>query len=107
MLNVTKSHCIFIFLAILTLGMSLGLPAEDVLDSVYDESESVPFEVNSQSRTVEEQRRADEPQAVTMRVSAPSCRCVDAGRECQHQQSNSPLHPAHNSLIIVKHSLRC
>jgi hypothetical protein len=32
------------FLMILTLGMSLGLPAVDVLDAVYDESEALPFE---------------------------------------------------------------
>ena len=29
---------------VLTLGVSLGLPAEDVLDAVYDESEAVPYE---------------------------------------------------------------
>ena len=33
------------FLMILTVFLSLGLPAEDVLDAVYDESESVPYEV--------------------------------------------------------------
>jgi hypothetical protein len=30
---------------VLTLGMFVGLPAEDVLDAVYDESEAVPYEV--------------------------------------------------------------
>jgi len=34
-----------VFLMILTVFLSLGLPAEDVLDAVYDESESVPYEV--------------------------------------------------------------
>lgn len=33
-----------VLLMILTLGVSLGLPAEDVLDSVYDESEPLPCE---------------------------------------------------------------
>jgi hypothetical protein len=33
-----------VLLMILTLGMSLGLPAEDVLDAVYDESEALPCE---------------------------------------------------------------
>ena len=34
-----------VFLMILTLGVSLGLPAQDVLDTVYDESEALPLEV--------------------------------------------------------------
>jgi hypothetical protein len=33
-----------VLLMILTLGMSLGLSAEDVLDAVYDESEPLPCE---------------------------------------------------------------
>jgi hypothetical protein len=42
---VAKPHRAFVFLMVLTLGVSLGLPAEDVLDAVYDESEAVPYEV--------------------------------------------------------------
>ena len=34
-----------VFLMILTVGLSLGLAAEDVLDAVYDELEAVPYEV--------------------------------------------------------------
>ena len=33
-----------VLLMILTLGVSLDLPAEDVLDAVYDESEALPCE---------------------------------------------------------------
>jgi hypothetical protein len=43
--SVAKPHRAFVFLMVLTLGLSLGLPAEDVLDAVYDESEAVPYEV--------------------------------------------------------------
>jgi len=39
-----KPRCAIVFLMILTLGVSLGLPAEDVLDAVYDESEPLPYE---------------------------------------------------------------
>jgi hypothetical protein len=42
---VAKPSCIVIFLMVLTSGASLGLPAEDVLDDVYDESEALPSEV--------------------------------------------------------------
>ena len=30
---------------LLAVGLSLGLPAEDVLDAVYDEAETLPYEV--------------------------------------------------------------
>ena len=42
---VARPRCTVVFLMVLTLGVCLGLPAEDVLDAVYDESESVPCEV--------------------------------------------------------------
>ncbi len=42
---VAKSHFALVFLMLLGVGVSLSFPAEDVLDSVYDESESVPYEV--------------------------------------------------------------
>jgi hypothetical protein len=40
-----KPRCAVVFLMVLALGVSLGLPAEDVLDAVYDESETLPCEV--------------------------------------------------------------
>ncbi len=43
-----KPRWAVVFLMILTVFLSLGLPAEDVLDAVYDESESVPYEVTPQ-----------------------------------------------------------
>ena len=42
---VAKPRCAVLFLMVLTIGMSLALPAEDVLDAVYDESETLPCEV--------------------------------------------------------------
>ena len=44
MAGLTKPHFAVVLLMILTLGVSLGLPAEDVLDAVYDESEALPCE---------------------------------------------------------------
>jgi hypothetical protein len=40
----TKPRLAVVFLAMLTLGVSLVLPAEDVLEAIYDESEALPFE---------------------------------------------------------------
>jgi hypothetical protein len=42
---VAKPRWAVVWLMILTLGVSLGLSAEDVLDAVYDESEALPYEV--------------------------------------------------------------
>jgi hypothetical protein len=41
----TKPRLAAVFLMILTLGVSLSLPAEDVLDTVCDESEALACEV--------------------------------------------------------------
>lgn len=104
-----KSRFALIFLTILTLGVSLGLPAEDVLDAVYDESETLPFETASQFPDAEEQLRAGEPQPVTKRDSVSRSRCFAACRERQSLQTNSPVHPAKDSLILLSHPLplRC
>jgi hypothetical protein len=40
-----KPRCGVLFLMVLTLGVSLGLPAEDVLDTDHDDSETLPYEV--------------------------------------------------------------
>jgi hypothetical protein len=40
-----KLYWTVVLLMVLTMGVSLGLPAEDVLDTAYDESEAVPCEV--------------------------------------------------------------
>ena len=40
----TKPRFVVLFLMILTVCLSLGLPAEDVLEAVYDESEALPYE---------------------------------------------------------------
>ena len=45
MVTAAKTGLAVVFLMIFTVFLSLGLPAEDVLGAVYDESESVPYEV--------------------------------------------------------------
>ena len=61
---VAKPHLTFLFLMVLTLGVSLGLPAEDVLDAIYDESEAVPFEVITQASIVVSPLSAKKTQAL-------------------------------------------
>jgi hypothetical protein len=40
----TKPRFAVVFLMFLALGLSVGLPAEDVMETTYDESEAVPYE---------------------------------------------------------------
>ena len=40
----TKPRFVIVFLMILALGLPLGLAAEDVPETTYDESEALPFE---------------------------------------------------------------
>jgi len=39
-----KPRCAVLFLMVLTLGVSLGLPADDILETVKDESKALPPE---------------------------------------------------------------
>jgi hypothetical protein len=39
-----RAHFAVIFLMVLTLGLPLGFPTEDVPDTTYDESETAPYE---------------------------------------------------------------
>jgi len=40
----TRGRVVIVFLMIITLGLSLGLPAEDIPETAYDESEAPPYE---------------------------------------------------------------
>jgi hypothetical protein len=59
-----KPRCAVVFLMILTLGVSLGLPAEDVLDAVYDESEPLPYEIDTPIASTSTPLNAARTQAV-------------------------------------------
>ena len=43
--RVAKPRLAVVFLMILTLGLGLGLPAEDIPETPYDESEALTYEV--------------------------------------------------------------
>ena len=59
---VAKPHRAVLFLMVLTLGVSLGLPAEDVVDAVYDETEAVPLDVITPTSIVVSPRSAKKTQ---------------------------------------------
>ena len=60
----------------LALGLSVGLPAEDVLETTYDESEAVPYEgtplFSIAAPPVAERTTQDVPSSLRLDLSAPS-----------------------------------
>ena len=93
---------------ILTLGVSLGLPAEDVLDTVYDESETLPLERTPLFPGAGVKVLTCTPQPPLK--SGPSFHLGSlAGRCCERglKEKASSVHPISDSLTILDHSLRC
>jgi len=91
----------------LALGASLGLPAQDVLDSVYDESEPLPYEESNQlsldAQTAPERNLQARPDSV---------RAFDRGlTKGQRTPAYQHVQPAYSicgsPIIILDHSFRC
>jgi hypothetical protein len=102
-----KPFCAVVFLMILTLGVSLGLPMEDVLDAVYDESETLPLESTPLFSRVVVQMPTRTPQP-TLKSGSPF-HLGSPGRCCERraEQMEQPSRPITDSLTILDHSLRC
>jgi hypothetical protein len=88
-----------VLLAGLVLVVSFAvLPAEDVLDAVYDESESLPYESSPVISVAEPEA------AAPVRIVQPSVRTANAQR-LEHRIGWTC--PTCDSLIILDHTLRC
>ena len=70
-----------VFLMFLALGLSVGLPAEDVLETTYDELEAVPYEGTARLSTEEP------PMAARTTQDVPSSLYLEPG-------TSSPFAPA-------------
>ena len=105
--RVAKLHCAVLFVMILALGVSPVLPVEDVLESVYDESETQPLESTLlfSSAVVQAPTRTPQP---LLKLGYPShwgsLTRRDGTRAKQKEQS---IHPVSDSVTILDHSLRC
>ena len=100
-----KLRSVLVIVALLSLGLALVVPAEDLLETAYDESEALPYAgLPLFSLTV--------PQASALATAELRCGSMfrlnalprgsqrSLAREC-----GLYLHP--NSLAILNHSLRC
>ena len=102
----TQSRSVLVVLAAFVLSLSFAVPAGDVAETSYDESESLPWESTpvvsiAAPKTVEEAPavRAGVPQLLRTSQKRLSVRRSDRWAE-------SPCTVSH-SLIILNHSFRC
>ena len=104
-----KPRLAVVFLMILSLGVSLGLPAEDVLDAVYDESEAVPFEaIPLLARDAEVLKELVTTLQSPLELGLHLGSDFLTGRyEVRATQAGEPLHLISESVTILDHCLRC
>ncbi len=105
--SAAEPRCAVVFLMILTLGVSLGLPMEDVLDAVCDESETLPLESTPLFSRVVVQMPTRTPQP-TLKSGSRSIWVPRAdAANSRAAQMEQPSRPITDSLTILDHSLRC
>jgi hypothetical protein len=101
-----KPRSALVLLVLLGLGVSVGVPAEDMPETAYDESETLPFEGTPPFSIVV-------PEAVAARPTLPtrvSSRCFDlTTRRCESHWKNraKTVRPSLDALTILSCSLRC
>jgi hypothetical protein len=97
---------VLVLFVLLGFGLSLAVPAEDVPETAYDESEALPYEGTPLFSTVV-------PQASTRITKAePSCDAplrFDSFTKCYKpcRENDTRLRGVPASLPILNHSLRC
>jgi len=101
-----KSRFILILFALVGLCVSLGFPAEDVLETTYDESEALPYETPPLYLAV-----APQAAARIARVELSSYLLLGLSpvrKRCQRRRENDARrHRVPVSLTILNQSLRC
>jgi len=101
-----KPCFVLIIFVLLAFGGSLGVPAEDVPETAYDESEALPYEGTPLFSSVVPQASARIAKAELtcdslLRFNSLTKRCK------RHRENNARSHRVPNSLTILNRSLRC
>jgi hypothetical protein len=100
-----RPFSMFIFLLLLSFSVSQALPAEDVPETAYDESEGLPYEATPLFSIVV-------PQASARIAKAELCCSLlhfnSLTKRCKRRRENN-ARPGYvqDSLTILNHSLRC
>jgi hypothetical protein len=90
-----------VLLAAFAISLSLALPAEDVPETPYDESESMPYE-STPSVSIMPQESALAP-----KLNSPSQLHREAKRKMLAGRSEHESHPTCGSVITLDQTFRC
>ena len=101
-----KQHLVLVLLALLGLCASLGFPAEDVLDTTYDESEALPYESTPLYSVVVAQPSARITKGEFSSDSLFGLNSVTQ-RYDHNRENNTRSHRVLDSLTILDCSFRC
>jgi len=100
-----RPHSIFVLFLLLVLGVSLVVPVEDVPETPYDESETLPYEGTPQSSIVVPESLA--MAALLTCASSLGFGLADQRYQCRPDQRRCLRYQVSDSPIILDHSLRC
>ena len=92
-----KMHFLLVLLVGIVFGLSFAIPAEDLPDTVFDESESMPYE-SAPPLSIVLSELAAAGQVVPVGQSAPRLAIRDSGLA---------VNSSSVTLVILVHSLRC
>jgi hypothetical protein len=100
-----KASSVFVLFALLAFGASLAVLAEDIPETAYDESESLPYEMTPPLSGDFAQESAPTLQVVPI---VPSSLFSTPKRAlCRAGYRGLAAHHILDSLIILDHSFRC
>jgi hypothetical protein len=101
-----KPRSAFVLLLLLVFGVSLAVPAEDVPETPYDESETLPYEGTPLFSIVVPQ--ASDRMARAKTSCRPQLRFNSLTKRCRRRpENNARSHRVPVSPTILNHSLRC
>jgi hypothetical protein len=102
-----KSNCILFLLVLLGFGASLIVPVEDVPETPYDESETLPFE-GTPLFSIAIPRASARITTAAESIGGSLLGATSSTKRGQRRRENNTWSRCvTNSLITLNHSLRC
>jgi len=103
--RISRWRSVLVLSLVLVLGLSFAVPAEDIPETAYDESETLPYESAPLFSLVQESVRA--PESVLTRAFPLAFRPTARGDKTLAEQSGRKPHAIRVSVTILNHSFRC
>ena len=98
---------VLVLLVAFAFGLSFALPTEDVPETAYDESESLPYESVPLSSSEVLAEHAQALHSTAIFHSQLQLGCVTKRDGIRAEQEERSMYPISDSLIILEHYLRC